>query len=234
MSKQPPTKKQKRESKELCKLRFDIWRQIDHVATKLVFPKVNIDTLPTFSHKEVVWICHNKSEECKCGHIHTWIARVYARTKVRGTGCPYCSGHKVCPCNTLKAKMPNLFAQIDQNATKLAFPDVSIDELFVSSSARVMWVCSEGGKCNCKQPHTWITHVYRRTSKESGCPYCAGTRVCKCGTLKVQRPDIFAEIDVDATRKAFPNVNIEELAVSSGKAVVFKCPNDYLTARFHH
>jgi len=47
------------------------------------------------SHKLVHWVCH----KCPRGCLHRYQARAYSRT-LSGNGCPCCSGHKTCKCNS--------------------------------------------------------------------------------------------------------------------------------------
>ena len=66
----------------------------------------NIVTKP-YSHLMVHWIC----TKCPDGHLHAWKARIDNVTQNRG--CPLCSGHDVCPHNSLPRNAPHLVPEWD-------------------------------------------------------------------------------------------------------------------------
>ena len=55
------------------------------------------------------WICHS----CPKGQPHRWQAR--PGTLYLGHGCPCCSGHKACTCNSLQSLFPEVAAEWDYN-----------------------------------------------------------------------------------------------------------------------
>ena len=55
------------------------------------------------SHKQVHWVCR----KCPLGHLHKWAATPNSRTG-RNSGCPCCSGHQVCQCNSLRTIIPEV------------------------------------------------------------------------------------------------------------------------------
>ena len=65
------------------------------------------ESVPTGSTYMANWIC----SESTCQHPHSWKATVWNR--VHGSGCPYCSRHVCCPCNSLAGKYPELLAEWD-------------------------------------------------------------------------------------------------------------------------
>ncbi|MEI2361842.1 zinc-ribbon domain-containing protein [Priestia megaterium] len=58
------------------------------------------EDVTVMSNRKVWWICSEG---------HEWEAAVSGRT--RGTGCPYCSGRKVTPSNSLEVLYSNLAAE---------------------------------------------------------------------------------------------------------------------------
>ena len=62
-------------------------------------------TLTCGSDKMAHFICH----QCPELQSHIWTTRI--RHVVRGSGCPCCSHHKVCKCNSLRTLRPDLAAQ---------------------------------------------------------------------------------------------------------------------------
>ena len=108
------------------------------------------------SNKEVWWTC----DQCPDGHPHSWSATVYNRT--RGTGCPQCTGRKVCKHNSLATKAPGVAAQWDYEEN-----DGTPDSVVAQSSQVVSWLCDACG-------HKWSATPDSRVSKrKSGCPDCA-------------------------------------------------------------
>ena len=115
----------------------------------------NIDIKP-YSSKKVCWTCN----QCPDGHLHSWEACVRDRT--RGSGCPQCSGHKVCKHNSLATKAPLVAAQWDYAAN-----DGTPDSVVAQSNKVVGWLC---GACGNK----WSAAIGSRVSKmKAGCPNCA-------------------------------------------------------------
>ena len=88
------------------------------------------------SNKKVWWVC---------GKGHEWKTTVINRSK--GTGCPYCSGYKVCNDNCLTTKKPQITAQ--WHPTKNG--SLSPKDVTPRSSKKVWWKCAEG--------HEWTTRI---------------------------------------------------------------------------
>jgi hypothetical protein len=67
--------------------------------------------------------------------------------------CPYCQGGKVCPCNSLRAKYPEVASQWDHSRN-----EVGPDEI-ASRSSRAVWrrAADESGV------YVWKATVYSRT-----------------------------------------------------------------------
>lgn len=120
------------------------------------------------SNKKVWWVCSSNSE-------HVWETRVYLRTS--GSGCPYCSGHRVSDRNRLSIRCPEILSE--WHPTKNS--GINPDELSIGSEFRVSWVCRFG--------HEWIAPVYGRVSGE-GCPYCTGRKVCLANCLSTTHPEL--------------------------------------------
>ena len=113
------------------------------------------------SHSRVWWRCL----ACKCGHPHEWQAVVKDRC-VRGRGCPFCSGHKPCRCNSLAAVHPGLLTTWDYAANAPLRPE----HLKPRSNRAVAWQCTKH-----EPPHCWTTRIADRTHlrRPSGCPQCS-------------------------------------------------------------
>lgn len=94
--------------------------------------------------------------------IKQWPAKIESR--VRGTGCPFCTNHKILPgFNDLASKRPDLMEEWDWQKNTL---DPS--RIAPSSGKTAFWICSKG--------HEWPAEISSR-NKGHGCPFCAGIRI---------------------------------------------------------
>ena len=81
------------------------------------------------SHQKVWW---------QCSKGHSWQAKVYSRSA--GSGCPYCTGRKEVPENSLAVQVPSLEAEWDtEKNAPLKFADLTI-----GSHKKVWWRCPAG------------------------------------------------------------------------------------------
>lgn len=113
--------------------------------------------LPTMvsvgSSKKVLW-------NGKCGH--EWYATV--KSRVQGSGCPYCSHNTVLPgFNDLASQYPSVAAEWSEKNLPLR-PDA----VTAFANQKAWWRCSKG--------HEWNTLISTR-SAGSKCPYCSGIKL---------------------------------------------------------
>ena len=102
------------------------------------------------THKKVIW-------RGSCGH--EWTASV--RSRVRGTGCPYCSHNIVLPgFNDLQTLHPEVAAEWSPKNLPLQPSQVT-----AYSNKKMWWRCDKG--------HEWYALISTR-SYGSKCPYCSG------------------------------------------------------------
>lgn len=88
------------------------------------------------------------------------------KTRVQGTGCPYCAGKRVAVGETdLASQVPELVEQWDAEKNG----DLSPQAVSPNSNRAVWWLCPLG--------HSYRAVVAHRTREGSGCPYCAGKKV---------------------------------------------------------
>lgn len=101
----------------------------------------------------------------QCAKGHEWKARIAARTKEKGTGCPICSGAQVLAgFNDLKTICPEIAAEWYQDLNK----DLTPDQVTYGSNRKVWWQCTEG--------HVWEARISSRTGpQKTGCPVCASS-----------------------------------------------------------
>ena len=104
----------------------------------------------------------NQAVWWKCSKGHEWNAKI--DTRVKGTGCPHCSNHKVLAgFNDLASKRPDLAAEWNYNKNNELKPSMVLP----GSGKKVWWICHEG--------HEWEAEISSR-NKGHGCPICARTR----------------------------------------------------------
>ena len=77
-----------------------------------------------------------------------------------GTGCPFCSGHRVGYGNDLASVSPALAAEWDYGKNHPTKPS----EVTTGRAARFWWLCGQG--------HSWQTTVHSRRGLGTGCPQC--------------------------------------------------------------
>lgn len=101
----------------------------------------------------------------QCEKGHEWKARIAARTRVKGTGCPICSGAQVLAgYNDLQTIYPKIASEWYQDLNDNLTPD----QVTSGSNRKVWWQCAEG--------HVWEARISSRTGPaKAGCPICASS-----------------------------------------------------------
>ena len=125
------------------------------------------EDVPPGSNRKVWWICPKG---------HEWKTGINNRN-YRRTGCPYCSGHRVCIDNCLHTVNPGLAREWHPTKNGSLTPK----DVTPGSTKKVWWTCSEG--------HTWEAVVSYR-SRGTGCPYCAGQAVGRDNCLAHINPKL--------------------------------------------
>lgn len=137
---------------DLASVRPDLARQWDSKKNSSLTP----DRILPGSGRKVWW---------KCEKGHQWQASVISRTS-HGSGCPVCAGKLVVPGeNDLASKFPLIAAQWDSEKNGALSPK----NVTFSSNRKVWWQCELG--------HEYPATVTSRTTRNNGCPYCAGRKV---------------------------------------------------------
>jgi hypothetical protein len=119
------------------------------------------------SYRKMEW-------ECKSGHI--WQAAI--ETRVRGTGCPFCSGRQsIVGESDLKTLNPSLALEAyNWDPSTVTAKSGSIRE----------WQCKEG--------HIWKSSPHKRST--SGCPFCTNSKVLAgFNDLATTHPSLAKEAD---------------------------------------
>lgn len=124
-------------------------------------PTKNKDITPEMvasgSKIKVWWICPN-GHEYRCA--------LNSRTRVNGTGCPYCSNKKVLVgVNDLATTHPELAAEWNYEKNGSLTP-----KMITAGSPKTVWW---KGKCG----HVWKASLQPRAQRDVGCPYCSNKKV---------------------------------------------------------
>ena len=129
---------------------------------------VTAESIPAASSIMAAWRC---ARGCKdCGRPHEWHTTVFSRY-LGGTGCPFCTGNRVCPCQSLSAKHKALMDDWDHEVNKGLDPE----SMACQSHTRVSWKCQKCG-------HKWSAQVVvctwgvdaRSAPERTGCGQGAG------------------------------------------------------------
>ena len=130
-----------------------------HPTLCLEWSPINIDNADQYtagSGKKKYWT----SQKCR----HTWEASIKNRA-TKGSGCPYCSGHKVLAgFNDLATTHPKLAKEWSSDN------DYGPEKVSAGSQKKALWVCQSG--------HSWESKIsHRAGAAQSGCPVCKNKAV---------------------------------------------------------
>jgi hypothetical protein len=157
--------------------------------------KITPDKITPKSNTEYWW-------QCSVNIDHVWKAQVNSRTN-KNSGCPYCSGNKLSPENSLATKCPWLIHEWDFELNKSTPNEVSF-----GSGEKVHWVCSSG--------HHWKAAIQSRASGK-GCAVCAGKKTIRETSLGYLHSDI---VDQLANKNS---IDVFKLSPGSHKKVLWRC-----------
>lgn len=121
------------------------------------------DVLPK-SNKKAWWVCRKG---------HEWAAP--PENRMRGCGCPYCSGKRVTKENCLLTVNPRLAREWHQTKNASLTPR----DVTAFAGRHVWWMCNKG--------HEWKAQINNR-SNGRGCPYCSGIKASKENCLETKGP----------------------------------------------
>jgi hypothetical protein len=125
--------------------------------------------------------------QCKKHNEHLWKTDV--RHRLRGQGCPYCSGRRVSNQNNFEAKFPNLAKEWDTKKNE----NLSPKNFSFGSNAKIWWNCSSSNS------HSYQMSFANRANGQ-GCPYCAGKKVSSDNSLGVNYPKLVEEWDYNKNK----------------------------------
>ena len=155
----------------------------------------------TGSHKLIWWHCQN-------GHSY----RSAVKTRVQGSGCPYCAGKNVLPEeNSLAAEYPSIEKEWDAAKNVPLLPT----QVISGTRRKVWWTCPSG--------HSWQAMVYTR-SEGAGCPYCTGRKALpEQNCLAKQFPMLAVEWDSEKNAPLTP----KDITPGSHKLIWWRCQNGH-------
>ena len=161
------------------------------------------DGIVAKSNKNVWWKCPKADD-------HEWQARPNARIG-KGTGCPFCRGLRASSTNNLESLRPEVAAE--WHLTKNG--DLTPDQVVFGANRRVWWKCPKG------PDHEWQAFVNNRTSRDSGCPMCAGRLASVTNSVSSKFPDLVAQWHPTKNGDLTP----DQVASTSHRRVWWKCPS---------
>ena len=150
------------------------------------------------SHKLIWWRCQN-------GHSY----RSAVKTRVQGSGCPYCAGKNVLPEETsLATEYPSIAKEWDAAKNVPLLPT----QVISGTRRKVWWRCPKG--------HSWRAAVYSRTTLGTGCPVCTGRQALAGeNDLATLYPDIAAQWDEEKNGALHPS----NVTAGSNRRVWWRC-----------
>lgn len=153
------------------------------------------------SSYKALWQCHVSED-------HVWEASIANR--VRGSGCPVCSGQKIITgVNDLAsdARFKAIAEQWHSDNT------LNPTEISAGTTVKAKW--------NCENGHLWESSIYSRIYMGQGCPECLGRTKQGEKRLRVSDyPELVSQWHPENT------VEISTLTFRSRKPVKWLCPKD--------
>lgn len=157
------------------------------------------------SKKKIWWQCPSNPK-------HVYDMPPNSRTGNARAGCPYCSGKRTLPEESLEVTHDTIAKEWDRNKNiKLSPSQVSY-----GSGKKVWWLCSKN--------HSYQARISDRTLHNSGCPYCAG----KIATSETSLSTLYPEVAVNWHPTKNGDLTPDKVTSRSSKKVWFTCPKSQL------
>lgn len=174
----------------ICKNKEIILKEFDLKKNTLTLDS----KMPTLNQK-VFWTCE---------HGHTWEMSFLSR--IKGTGCPICSGRKVLKgYNDLLSKNPTIAEEWDYEK------NIETPDNITYGSSKVVW-------WKCKYGHSWEDSVNHRFGGR-GCPYCSNKKILVgINDLTTTNKEILHEWNYEKN-----TILPTEIVAGSNKKVWWKC-----------
>ncbi|MBD1881195.1 zinc-ribbon domain-containing protein [Coleofasciculus sp. FACHB-T130] len=159
------------------------------------------DQVVAGSETKVWWVCSNPL-------LHEWKASIVNR--VKGSGCPFCSGRAVSDTNSLASLYPEIAKQWHPTKNEKLTPD----QVVAGSGYKVWWQCLND------KNHEWKAVIDNRV-RGTGCPFCAGQKVSVTNSLSSLYPELAKQWHPSKNEKLTP----DQVVAGSNKKVWWQCPN---------
>lgn len=157
------------------------------------------------THKKVWWLCSKG---------HQYITKVSNRT-FSGTGCPYCSNHKLCLENSLAIVKP----EIAREWHPAKNGELTPYDVMCGTNKKVWWKCNNN--------YDYQQKIKNR-SRGVECPHCLKERAKEDNRLITLFPDLINEWHPTKNEKR----KLEDLTYGTLKIVWWKCKEGHeFTAR---
>lgn len=194
---------------------------ISEAVAKEWHPDLNGEWLPSDFSRGSNYYAFFLCPKSTCGCPHVWDSSICNRAK---RGCPWCSGDRVCPHNSLKAIFPLIAMEL--HPTKNG--KITADDIFPASNIDYWWICPKKTDCGCA--HEYEATPANRTRNELTCPFkgCCRSpkKFCKHESLAGTHPDIAKYWDTEKNKKEFGLDSAENVSHGSTSVEVhWKCPN---------
>ena len=159
--------------------------------------EVSCGNVTVGSHLKIWW---------KGGCGHEWEAVV--KNRVKGAGCPYCSGNKILKgFNDLTTLFPDVASEWSEDNYPLK------PEMFTAK-------CNKEVRWRCKNGHEWKARIADRTDGH-GCPVCSRQSRINKIVYDVIKP----EYEIGSVWSENNNISIKEASASPRRMYLWKCGN---------
>lgn len=147
--------------------------------------------------------------QCPHGEDHVWQATVDARAHA-GKGCPFCRGLQVSGTTSLAHLAPEIAAEWHPARNGA----LTADDVTARGDRRVWWQCRKNPE------HEWQNGIGNRTRLGQGCPFCAGQKFLRSGSLGELHPELVSQWMVEKNLPRTPY----DVGPRSGFSAWWKCP----------
>lgn len=146
------------------------------------------------------------------GH-HEW--RQSPAVRLRNPSCPFCTGQRTHPRESLAARHPELAAQWHASLNGMLTPD----QVRSGSNRKVWWTCGVVGH------DPWKTSPHERTARASGCPQCSGRKASPDNNLRrhIEEHPHLAHLLGEWDETSNLDLSLEALTPASHTRVAWVC-----------
>ena len=164
-----------------------------------------------------------KCPDAICDH-HVWTATVSSVVRsfrAGSTGCGYCRGLDICPCNSIPTKFPKMAEEFKAAVLAGKNEGIDIDKLAPGSDIKVWWKCLEA-ECD---HHIWYAPPSERTgpNKRGNCIFCVSSVICPCDSFGTYFPLMLQQFLLAQAEGKNPGIDPFTVSFKSGAKFWWKC-----------